>query len=57
MGINKILHRKLASWDKFIFNMEHDIHGRQIPAYEVMRHSNQQENDVEHRTMVQKLRG
>jgi hypothetical protein len=34
------------SWEKFISEIEHDIHGRQQLAYKIMRHLNNQEKDI-----------
>ncbi len=33
-------------WDKYISNIEHDIHGRQLMAYKAMKHLNNDEKDA-----------
>lgn len=37
-----------GSWDKFISNIENDIHGRQEVAYKIMRQLLKQEKDTAH---------
>jgi hypothetical protein len=34
------------SWDKFVSNIEGDLHGRQIFAYKVIKHLNKSEKDT-----------
>lgn len=34
------------SWDKYVSNIEHDIHGRQTSAYKIMKHLNKEEKDA-----------
>lgn len=35
-----------VSWDKYISNIENDIHGRQRTAYKIMKHLNKDEKDI-----------
>lgn len=38
------LHRQ--SWDRYISNLEYDVHGAQTSAYKIMRHLNKSEKDT-----------
>lgn len=50
----KSLVRKLndASWNKFIGDVEHDLHGRQLFAYKLLKHLNQNEKDTAYLNII-----
>ena len=41
-----IRNKKKENWDKFITNIENDLHGRQTVAYKLMKHLKQKEKDT-----------
>jgi hypothetical protein len=41
------------SWEKFISEIEHDIHGRQQFVYKIMKHLNNQEKDIAKMNTIQ----
>ena len=44
------------SWDRFISEIEHDVHGRQMFAYKMLKHLTQSEKDMARISVIGKDR-
>lgn len=42
----RLLDRHKQSWERFIANIEHDVHGRQVLAYKIMKMLNRNERET-----------
>lgn len=43
-----------TSWEKYISDIEHDVHGRQINTYKIIKHLNRTERDTAQLNIIEK---